>query len=78
MLNAYFIFPGRNSNYLLLVTHRSYKSKSLSDIIRPVNLIQQAFSKTIDFPHISVLTYASSVEDHGFGIALMRVKEICQ
>lgn len=45
------IFPGWNSNYLLLVSHRLYISKSLSDIIMPVNLIQPASSQTNFFPY---------------------------
>lgn len=46
-----FIFPGWNSNYLLLVSHRLYNSKLLSDIIMPVNLIQLASSQTNFFPY---------------------------
>lgn len=72
-----FIFPSWNSNYLLLVSHRLYKSKSLSDIIMPVNLNQLASSQTI-FSQISVLTNASNIEDHGISIAVIRAKQICQ
>lgn len=47
-----FIFPGWNSNYLLLVSHRLYKSKALSNIIMPVNVIQLASSQAIFFPYL--------------------------
>lgn len=62
-----YISPGWISNYLLLASHRLYKSKSLSDIIKSVNLIQLASSQTtFFFFHISVLKNASHTEDHGF------------
>lgn len=50
-----FIFPGWNNNYPLLVSHRLHKSKSLSDIITPVHLIQVPSNQTLFFPQFIFL-----------------------